>query len=348
MPGIGGYWVDVENPYGTKLGPGPIYTARNWESSVVLDGVGNFTFTMPASDPRCEYLVEKRFVRCYTILSGVVQEVGDGLIDNISVSMEGTNEPMLTVSGRGLGQELAQRTVGNLDIYTPAPIRTVMPDQILEHDPVTDTNTVITPPTTVSLANTEYIYIRHRTRVDGVHWELGATKNTVVSSMTVQYFSSLTEWTGVPTFVDGTLSEGKTWGATGTMTWDNAQDCEPTKHGGVTAYWIRMIPSATLTNNVNIDEVSIRAHQPSATALADIMVYAPTGWTVSGGYAATKKTVMLMFSGESVLNALVKVAEHTGEHFYVDTGRKVVWLQDDPRNNPTASGIRAVTGALQI
>ena len=46
------------------------------------------------------------------------------------------------------------------------------------------------------------------------------------------------------------------------------------------------------------------------------------------------------FAGESVLNALIKIAEGKGEHFRLGTGRSVVWLRKDL----LPSGIRAIQG----
>lgn len=75
-----------------------------------------------------------------------------------------------------------------------------------------------------------------------------------------------------------------------------------------------------------------------ASALASIMALAPAGWSIdTTTYTGSGATVYLEFAGESVLAALIKVAEHTGEHFRLGSGRQVVWLyQQQP-----ASGIRA-------
>jgi len=75
-----------------------------------------------------------------------------------------------------------------------------------------------------------------------------------------------------------------------------------------------------------------------SNALAQIMSFAPPGWTISpDGYGSTISDIYAAFAGELILNALVKLAEHTGEHFRFD-GRSLVWLRKNLQN----SGVRAV------
>ncbi|NCN96094.1 MAG: hypothetical protein GW928_01175, partial [Rhodoferax sp.] len=51
--------------------------------------------------------------------------------------------------------------------------------------------------------------------------------------------------------------------------------------------------------------------------------------------------VYLQLADETVLEALIRTAETTGEHFILSpTGRQVLWLRADQR----ASGLRAVSG----
>jgi len=78
----------------------------------------------------------------------------------------------------------------------------------------------------------------------------------------------------------------------------------------------------------------------SPDALALLMAEAPTGWSLdtANGHAATAEEVYASFSGQSVLNALITVADNTGEHFRLGEGKKLVWLQGDI----TASGVRAI------
>lgn len=79
---------------------------------------------------------------------------------------------------------------------------------------------------------------------------------------------------------------------------------------------------------------------PVTDALDRIMAFAPAGWSLDTitGHATTASPVYVKFAGESVLAALARVAELTGEHFRVGTARQVIWLQTDQ----VASGVRAV------
>ena len=78
------------------------------------------------------------------------------------------------------------------------------------------------------------------------------------------------------------------------------------------------------------------------TGITDIMEFAPSGWSIDTviGYDTTLKAVAHNFDGETVLAALVKLAELTGENFYND-GRKLVWIRKDRH----AATVRAVQSA---
>lgn len=85
-------------------------------------------------------------------------------------------------------------------------------------------------------------------------------------------------------------------------------------------------------------------HITTTAAPADIMAFAPAGWSVTnsdGSTPATSATAIdHTFEGESVLAALGRLAEITGENFRLGAGRVVVWLKTDQ----TASGKRAISG----
>lgn len=65
------------------------------------------------------------------------------------------------------------------------------------------------------------------------------------------------------------------------------------------------------------------------TGPQDIIALAPAGWTLDTdrGFETTEKSILHMFEGETVLQALVRLAEITGEHFYLGTGRTLVWMR---------------------
>lgn len=78
------------------------------------------------------------------------------------------------------------------------------------------------------------------------------------------------------------------------------------------------------------------------TGPADIIAFAPTGWTldVVNGYNATAKKVLQQYKSETVLDAFVKLTSITGEHFRTGVGQKVVWT----KNDQPPSGVRAFYG----
>lgn len=73
----------------------------------------------------------------------------------------------------------------------------------------------------------------------------------------------------------------------------------------------------------------------SAWTLAD-----EAGSTIGSGTAVTGDLVYALFSHESCLNALIQVAQATGEHFRLGSGRTLEWV-----NSWSSSGIHAVYGA---
>ena len=77
-----------------------------------------------------------------------------------------------------------------------------------------------------------------------------------------------------------------------------------------------------------------------AAALANVIAFAPTGWTLdtTNGYATLGNAVYGSFAGETVLAALRKMSEQRGEHFRLSTGRSIAWIRTDQ----TDSGIRAI------
>ncbi len=89
-------------------------------------------------------------------------------------------------------------------------------------------------------------------------------------------------------------------------------------------------------------ELSDGAGGGSSTALADIMAFSYNGWSLSGaGYSSTGTTPYGRYAGESVLNALVKLAVQQGHNFRLGSDRQIVWLRADL----PASGKRAIGSA---
>lgn len=107
------YWIAIEDINGTRYGNGPIITATSWTYAPRLDRAGQFLFAMPAADPRAADVQPKRVAHCYVVDRNGLQDMGAGVIDEITVSAsnEGT---LLNVSGPDLLSELTRRTCGDL------------------------------------------------------------------------------------------------------------------------------------------------------------------------------------------------------------------------------------------
>lgn len=74
-----------------------------------------------------------------------------------------------------------------------------------------------------------------------------------------------------------------------------------------------------------------------AAALAAVAAYVPVGWTLTPDGGPPNDLVYGRFNGESVLAAIIKIADKSQNHFYRGVGRTVVYA-----NAFTPSGIRAI------
>jgi len=100
------------------------------------------------------------------------------------------------------------------------------------------------------------------------------------------------------------------------------------------------------TGYFKLAEVDIYEDVPTADGVNKIMAYAPDTWTKTG-YPETVSPKYLEFKGQSVLEALVILAEQGGrdsgaavrEHFRLGTGRAIDWMG----TTVNASGVRAVS-----
>lgn len=106
-----------------------------------------------------------------------------------------------------------------------------------------------------------------------------------------------------------------------------------------------MVAFFNLPTFVNDDEIPYKLladyanpKTPSAWALVDA-----GGSTIGSSTAVTDTDVYARFRDDSVLNALIRVAEVTGEHFRIGTGRQVQWLGRD--SDFVSSNVRAVLNA---
>jgi hypothetical protein len=92
-------WIDIEDQNtGDKLGYGPLRSATGWSFTPALDGAGTFRFQLPAADPQCALLEEKRIAHAWGVMRGTLTDFGRGIIDQVQLSTSASEVNMLDVS----------------------------------------------------------------------------------------------------------------------------------------------------------------------------------------------------------------------------------------------------------
>ncbi len=346
-------WIDIEDASGTKLGDGPITTATGWENHRLLDRAGTVKFGMPASDPRAALLQEKCVVRCWTDTQNGPREVGAGIVDTIETDLSGA-VPMLAVSGPDILYELANRSVDNLSV------REQVWTMLTGHGAVWniasgggeeyghnltaayDGNPATHTAADIECDSHEWLYVGFDTRFEGIRFDF-YTPNTDSCTLEWQYFNG-TGWASF-SVTDGTATGGVPFHHDGDVTFTRPTDwqrCTPTGSAG-SWFWVRVRATDENTSLFALSEIEVRADTPTTDGISQIMAYAPAGWSVSG-YSTTAAEAYLQFTGESVLEALTRLAEVTGEHFRLGEGRQVVWLRADA----PLSGVRAIRASDSV
>jgi len=368
------FWIDIENASGVKYGGGPITSATIWKHTPRLDGAGEFSFTMPASDPMSAHLANKRVVRCKGILDGAITELGLGIIDKISVT-PGT-PTMVTVSGPDIMAELVDRSVHSLVVCEQA--WTDLSDAnsgLLAWVRVSETGV---PDSNVAIPNAHdgddgtyetiylmsekvgfpehaaWLYVGYDARFDRIKILFaGGDYADNTKTLQAQYYNG-DGWASL-SVTDGTISGGGTFRQNGDITFTRPADWARyyAVEAGGDWFWVRLRVVRTApddpswTDYFKLAEVDVYADVPTTNGVNLIMAYAPTSW-VNDGYPATVSTKYLEFHGESVLEALLILSEQGGtdgttavrEHFRYDPAspREIDWLGD----TVTASGVRAI------
>jgi len=370
-------WLDVTTAAGTAYGAGPITTATEWRQRRVLDKAGEFSFSMPASDPQAALLANRRYVHCYGVVDDAVTELGSGIIDRIETRVE--DPAVLQVSGPDLLAELGARIIPELTVCGKALIDLTLnadtgywrgsarwisnrygvtfdvdlPDA---HDGTTDTGGETITLWSEGDPNIEYLYVGCDARFDYVTVTISDTyleKNRAETTLAGQYFDG-DGWVTLPDLVDGTSEEDMghlcTMFKTGNITFTRPDDwarVEPTAAAG-SWFWVRFtVGAGTATDAFLLREVQVYGDVPTTDGVNSIMAYAPDGWTKTG-YAATTSVKYLELQRESVLAALRALSEQGGqdgggdpvrEHFTLGTGREINWIATF-----TDSGVRAGQG----
>lgn len=114
------FTVDILNPAGNKVGPGPITSGVRWRYTQRLSAAGAWELELPATDPLLAYASNKYTVQCYTLIDGVRTWVGGGVIEERKLSLSGGNAPTLVLSGNDLLYDLNRFPV-NLEVNYNSP-----------------------------------------------------------------------------------------------------------------------------------------------------------------------------------------------------------------------------------
>ena len=335
--------IDIETPFGTKVGSGPIISAANWSNRTLLDKAGSFSFDMALADAQYNQVADGRFAHCYGVIGGLWQEVGKpGIIKRQECIINPSQPTTIRVSGPDLLYELTYRMVGPLQIMATEQVDYT---ECKFYDSGGPSYTDKVEPFTFSLIQTCYLYVGYTTLFTGLVWDLGATKNTTACTTACEFYNG-TNWSAIGGFSDGTMTGGNTTlGQDGTMSWTRPGNWETTTIDSDIAYWVRLYPvGANTDSNLNCTDLDVLGDGPTTNGPALIMAYAPAGWSLdtTNGYSLSQNDAYLFFDGESVLEALTILAENTGEHFILGSGRKVIWLQDDPVASPIDCGYQAL------
>lgn len=338
------FWIDIENKTDERQGNGPINTAVAWERTSRLSRAGSIRFTMPAVDERAAMITSKRYARCKTTLDGKPTTIGRGIIEEIKTTIPTTGEVMLEISGDDLLRELTWRSVGALKIQQTS--SELLALDALRHDPTAKTNVSLTSGA-MSISASHYIYLRLTEPYSAWNVTL-AVKNTNAGTLSAQFYSVNEESNGWESIAinDGTSLSGKTLGKNGTISWTIPNTWGETSHDGKRGYWIRFKVSNT-TSTITFTTNKLTGPGETTNGPQLIMSFAPANWELDKDYASTTlKAAKWQFNGETVLAALIKLAELTGENFRVNTQREIAWLQ----TNSPDSHLRAVrhTGAYEM
>ena len=342
-------WADIETASGTRVGAGPLLDLDAYQQTRRLSRAGNFACQFPLTKSQYEALfgvtsgafgsVLRRHVRLFGRQGDVQAQIGRGIVESQQAQVSAPSQVTVSLRGDDLLRELAWATVGVIAIEEQS--TTCEPLAVYRHDPGADED-IDLDNLRLGVAHTQYIYIGYTDPFSAVHLQISGIGNINTGVMEAQVLRQPGQepfWDSV-TITDGTASGGIPLVNTGTVSWDIPDFWEPMRHNGVFGYWARL----RVTNSTSgIDWGSgheVTGPGPTTGGLATIMGYA-TGWALDavGGYTTTGTAVRWRFAGESVLAALIKIAELTGENFRLGENRQVVWLRSD---TPT-TGIRAVT-----
>lgn len=106
LPGAGLMAADIWSPDGSvRYGTGPLVNFLGATRTRRINAIGDYAFTVPATDPNQAYVSQGREVRIFREGEG---ELWRGIIEQATRRISPTGEVLLDVSGRTLASELAR------------------------------------------------------------------------------------------------------------------------------------------------------------------------------------------------------------------------------------------------
>jgi hypothetical protein len=99
------FWIEISSATGIRSGR--VDNALFWRHTARLDRAGTFEFAIPAADVKSTLLANQQRVFCYGLVSGVITEIGAGIIERIVTQQRGNDAPVTVVQGSDLLRELA-------------------------------------------------------------------------------------------------------------------------------------------------------------------------------------------------------------------------------------------------
>lgn len=106
--------IDVTNRAGDILGSGPLISCVSLTYTRRLDNAGEFTAVFPHNDPQVLRLVRVKSRKFYIYVNSVLRLIG--IPEKLNVTMGPDGRRMVTISGRDHGAELAEYSVGYMDL----------------------------------------------------------------------------------------------------------------------------------------------------------------------------------------------------------------------------------------
>lgn len=193
---------------------------------------------------------------------------------------------------------------------------------------------------TVSLNAGQYFYVGAKRPFSQLTFDFGSPVNANTATMSAEYVNTSDVWTALTISSDGTATGGKTWAQDGIMKWTMPTDWEEAGLVGSTrCYWVRLTPSANLTANISITEITAGQSQAWHLRLRDLT--SPIDIFAINADATTAHDVTLGTPRQSLALEFLAMAKQTGFSNGSVFGQVVDLTVYDDTTAPTVSKIAA-------